>query len=99
MRTRRPTVPVPLPCPGSENNAWRQAEQDLAERDIPHELTFREGQPVHCAYCTERAHRELAELPELIAAIWLEATHGTRPRLVGTIGRTSEEPPWPPAGC
>jgi hypothetical protein len=81
---------MPLACPGSHNNAWRTAEAD----GTPHELAPTWGQPVHCDRCTDRARTELAELPELVAAIWLEATHGTAAKQTGTIGRINI-PAWP----
>jgi hypothetical protein len=86
----------PVPCPGRENHAWREAEQKLAEYGTPHDLTPRWGDPVHCAACAVRAHRQLAELPELVAAIHLEATHASRGPKVGTIGRIGGGiPAWP----
>ena len=86
---------VQTPCPGPHNNAWRSAEAERAATGIDHELQPAWGQPVHCERCTTRAHAELAELPELLAAIWLEATHGTRGLPVGTIGRSATHPAWP----
>ncbi len=78
-------------CPGRENHAWRRAEA-VGE---PHDLSPRYGDPIHCARCTADAHRQLAELPELVAAISLEATHGSRGPKVGTIGRTTNVAAWP----
>lgn len=87
---------TPTSCPGRENRAWREAEQKHTDHGTPHELQPRWGQPVHCQTCTTRAHQQLAELPELVAAIWLEATHGSRGPKVGTIGRSSAtHPSWP----
>jgi hypothetical protein len=78
-------------CPGSHNNPWRKAEA----AGEPHDLTPTWGTPVHCLPCTGRAYRQLSELPELLAAIWLEATNGTREGdKLGTIGR-SPEAVWP----
>ncbi|MFI2078559.1 hypothetical protein, partial [Streptomyces triculaminicus] len=34
-------------------------------------------------------------MPELIAAIWLEAVYSSRGPKVGTIGRSSPRLPWP----
>jgi hypothetical protein len=85
---------MPLACPGSHNNAWRTAEQKLAEHGTPHDLTPTWGQPVHCIRCADRARAELAELPELVAAIWLEAANGTPAKTTGTIGRV-HIPAWP----
>ncbi|MDI5965738.1 hypothetical protein [Streptantibioticus silvisoli] len=82
---------MPTACPGSHNTAWRQAEAD----GQPHNLQPAWGNPLHCTRCTERAHRELAQLPELLAAIWLEATNGTRGLPTGTIGRSPTHPAWP----
>jgi hypothetical protein len=81
---------MPLACPGSHNNAWRTAEAD----GTPHELQPTWGQPVHCGHCADRARTELAELPELVAAIWLEAVNGTPAKITGTIGRVNI-PAWP----
>ncbi|MGW1071560.1 hypothetical protein [Streptomyces sp. NPDC002537] len=50
---------------------------------------------MHCARCAERACAELLALPELLAAVWLEALHGGGRPKTGTIGRSSSEPPWP----
>ncbi|MER6980151.1 hypothetical protein [Streptomyces carpinensis] len=77
-------------CPGPCNNAWRNAEAAGQPHDIP--ATW--GQPIHCLRCANRAHSQLAELPELVVAIGLEAVHGTAPRSSGTIGRTAT-PCWP----
>lgn len=88
-------MPAPQPCPGSCNTAWRKAEQARATVGTEHDLQPTWGQPVHCERCTHRARTELAELPELLAAIWLEATHGTRGLPAGTIGRSPTHPAWP----
>ncbi|MEU1800887.1 hypothetical protein [Streptomyces sp. NPDC019937] len=86
---------MPAACPGAHNNAWRRAEAELKTIGTPHDLKPTWGQPVHCNRCTDRARAQLAELPELVAAIWLEATHGSRGPKVGTIGRSAHRPPWP----
>lgn len=87
---------APVVCPGRENNAWRTAETKLAEHGTPHELNPRWGDPVHCQACAGRAHRQLGELPELVAAIHLEAAHATRGPKAGTIGRIGGNiPAWP----
>jgi hypothetical protein len=90
--TGRPNVPAP--CPGSCNNAWRRAEQQLADDGTEHDIPITWGQPVHCQRCTSRAHAQLAELPELVVAVSLEALCGTAAKMTGTIGRTST-PAWP----
>jgi DNA-binding CsgD family transcriptional regulator len=83
-------------CPGRENNTWRKAEKELAEHGTPHDITPRLGNPLHCHACTNRAHRQLGELPELVAAIHLEALHASRSPKVGTIGRIGGgTAPWP----
>lgn len=83
-------------CPGRENNAWRKAEKEYAEYGAPHDITPRWGNPLHCDACTHRAHRQLAELPELVAAIHVEALYASRGAKVGTIGRVSGgTPAWP----
>lgn len=82
---------MPTACPGPCNTPWRRAQ----ETGQPHDLTPTWGQPIHCTRCTTRAHQNLAELPELLAAIWLEAVHGTpRPADV-TTSRPAGIAPWP----
>jgi len=81
-------------CPGTCNNAWRLAEAQQATDGTGHDIPVTWGQPVHCPRCTHRAHTQLAELPELIVAIGLEALHGTAPKNTGTIGRV-HIPAWP----
>lgn len=80
---------MPTPCPGRCNAAYRRAEQDRTTLGTLHDLSPRHGQPLHCEPCAVRARQQLAELPELVAAIWLEATHGSRGPKVGTIGRSA----------
>jgi hypothetical protein len=80
---------APSPCPGRENRVWREAETALADHGTPHDLSPRWGDPVHCEPCTHRARTQLGELPELVAAISLEASHGSRGPKVGTIGRSA----------
>jgi hypothetical protein len=87
-------VPAPSPCPGPCNNAWRRAEQQLNADGISHDIPVTWGQPVHCQRCTSRAHAQLAELPELVVAIGLEAVCGTAAKTTGTIGRAAT-PAWP----
>lgn len=79
------------PCPSRHNDAWRRAE----DAGQPHDLQPTWGSPVHCLGCQGRAHHQLNELPELLAAIWLEATHGTTPKDAGTIGRVGLVAAWP----
>jgi hypothetical protein len=83
------------PCPGPCNNAWRRAEQQLAVDGIEHHLAPAWGRPIHCERCADRAHAQLAEIPELVVAIRLEAVHGTAPKLTGTLGRTATTPAFP----
>jgi hypothetical protein len=85
---------MPAPCPGSCNNAWRRAEAALAADGTDHDIPVTWGQPVHCLRCINRTHAQLAELPELVVAISLEAVYGTAAKTAGTIGRTST-PAWP----
>lgn len=86
---------TPTPCPGRCNNAWRKAEAARETSSTDHDLKPTWGNPVHCDHCIRRAHTELAELPELLAAIWLEATNGTRGLPTGTIGHSPSHPAWP----
>ncbi|MCX5063759.1 hypothetical protein OG895_43490 [Streptomyces sp. NBC_00201] len=81
---------MPAPCPGPCNNAWRTAEANGTD----HDLTPTWGDPIHCGRCTTRTLAQLAELPELVAAISLEALNGTAPKTTGTISRTAV-PSWP----
>jgi hypothetical protein len=83
-------VPALTACSGPHNNAWRKAET----LGLPHDLTPTWGNPVLCLGCTGNAHRQLSELPELLAAVWLESEHGTPAKLTGTIGRI-HIPAWP----
>ena len=85
---------TPIRCPGLCNNAWRIAEARLATDGTDHDIPVTWGQPVHCQRCTARSQAQLAELPELIVAIGLEALHGTAPKQTGTIGRASVAS-WP----
>lgn len=85
---------MPAPCPGPCNNAWRKAEATQAADGTPHDIPVTWGQPVHCPRCTSRAHAQLAELPELVVAISLEALCGTAPKTTGTIGRAGTVA-WP----
>ncbi|MFD1309857.1 hypothetical protein [Streptomyces kaempferi] len=82
------------PCPGPCNNAWRRAEAALAETGTEHHLTPAWGQPVQCGSCVERGRHQLTELPELLAAVHLEALYGTPAKITGTIGRAGA-PVWP----
>jgi hypothetical protein len=84
-------MPVLTACPSTHNNAWRAAEAAAQ----PHDLTPTWGSPVHCLGCQGRAWQQLTELPELLAAVWLEAIHGTAPKVSGTIGRTGLHAAWP----
>jgi hypothetical protein len=85
-------MPVLTPCPSAHNNAWRKAEA----LGLPHELTPTWGTPIHCLGCTGRAYHQLSELPELLAAVWLEAIHGTKASSqTGTIGRIGLNATWP----
>lgn len=82
---------MPVICPGRCNTAYRRAEVV----GTPHELVPHWGQPVHCVSCRNRARDQLLDLPELVAAVWLEAVHGSPGPKVGTVGRSASEPPWP----
>lgn len=79
-----------IPCPGC-NRAWRQAEA----AGLPHDVQPNLGQPVHCYPCQARTRAALGELPELLAAIWLEATHGTARPADVTTSRPANIAPWP----
>lgn len=83
-------------CPGPCNNAWRRAEAVLADTGTEHHITPSWGQPMQCVGCVGRARQQLAELPELLAAIQLEALHGSRPQSTATIhSRPNDTPAWP----
>ncbi|MCY0917042.1 hypothetical protein OS965_02475 [Streptomyces sp. H27-G5] len=85
------------PCPGSCNAAWRRAETVREETGTEHTLTPAWGRPVQCNACTERARLQLAEIPELLAAVQLEAVYGTHSPSTATIGSrgSSDSPAWP----
>lgn len=85
----------PKPCPGSCNGAWRRAEELLEANGIDHHLTPAWGRPVQCGGCLERARQQLAELPELIAAVHLEAVYGTRSAGIAVRSKSSDAPAWP----
>ena len=83
-------------CPGPCNNAWRRGETVRAESGNEHHLTPSWGQPVQCYECLERARHQLAELPELLTAVQMEALRGTRPQNTATIhSRPNDTPAWP----
>lgn len=85
-------MPLLIACAGRHNNAWRKAEA----AGLPHDLTPGYGDPTHCLGCSAHAYRQLVELPELLAAIWLEAVNGTRAGSdTGTIGRVGLDATWP----
>lgn len=79
------------PCPGPCSRNWRQAEAT----GLPHDFTPTWGQPVHCPTCQQRTRSALGELPELLAAIWLEATNGTARPADVTTSRPANIAPWP----
>jgi len=85
---------APAACPGPCNNAWRRAEAAAAEAGTEHHISPAWGQPVQCYGCVDRGRQQLAELPELLAAVHLEALYGTPAKLTGTIGRVGA-PVWP----
>ncbi|MFE9844689.1 hypothetical protein [Streptomyces goshikiensis] len=85
------------PCPGNCNSAWRRAETLLEETGTEHTLTPAWGRPVQCDACLERARHQLAEIPELLAAVQLESVYGTHAPSTATIGSrgSSDAPAWP----
>ncbi|MEU8920317.1 hypothetical protein AB0D10_05175 [Kitasatospora sp. NPDC048545] len=50
---------------------------------------------MHCQPCADRTRQDLTRLPELLAAIWLEATHGTARPADVTTSRPAGIAPWP----
>jgi hypothetical protein len=82
---------TPTACPGPCNRAWRDAETT----GLPHDYTPTWGQPIHCHTCQDRTRSDLTELPELLAAIWLEAVHGTARPADVTTSRPANIAPWP----
>lgn len=85
----------PTPCPGTCNSAWRRAEELLEANGTEHHLTPAWGRPTQCGGCLERARQQLAELPELIAAVHLEALYGTRAAGIAVRVQSSSTPTWP----
>lgn len=81
----------PTACPGPCSRAWRQAETTGA----PHQLQPSWGQSVHCYGCQTRTRTALHQLPELLAAIHLEAIHGTARPADVTTSRPANIAPWP----
>lgn len=74
-------------CPGPCNRALRRAPD-------PGDRTPEPGNPVWCDRDGLLVARCLAELPELLAAIHLEALYGT-PSPGARVRRTNSAPPWP----
>ncbi|MCW7941672.1 hypothetical protein AAW14_06410 [Streptomyces hygroscopicus] len=85
---------MPAPCPGPCNNAWRRAETTREQTGTEHHIQPSWGQPAQCWGCVDRTRQQLAELPELLTAIHLEALYGTTAKLTGTIGRAGTVS-WP----
>ena len=81
---------TPQPCAGPCSRRWREAEA----KKLPHDIRPYLGNPYWCEYCRARVLRALGELPELIAAIHLEALHGTA-RPGGEKVTASTAPAWP----
>jgi hypothetical protein len=82
---------TPAICPGPCNRNWRQGEAT----GLPHDITPTWGQTVHCHTCQQRTYTALGEIPELLAAVWLEATHGTARPADVTTSRPANVAPWP----
>lgn len=89
-----PTLSTVTVCPGPCNNAWRKAEDALAELGTEHSLTPSWGEPVQCWGCVENTRSDLAALPGMLAKVLEEGTEGTATKVNGTIGRAPEAT-WP----
>jgi hypothetical protein len=89
-------MPTPIPCLGPCNTSWRRAEAARTANGTTHDIPVTWGDPVHCEACMTRADRHLAELPELCAAITLEAVHGTRAPATSSLhSAPTDTTPWP----
>lgn len=91
-----PPTPRPSnhPCPGPCNRAWRRAETNAAKTGTPHTLHPEPGEPLWCHRCATLVYHCLNEIPALLAAIHLEALHGT-PTPGARVHHTHQTPPWP----
>lgn len=83
---------APQICPGPCSRAWRRAEASGEPHDIPEPW----GNPTWCDRDAGIVHRCLGQLPELYAAIHLEALHASPPPMADRI-TTSSEHTWPGA--
>lgn len=81
-------------CAGPCANNWRRAEAKRLADEIPHDLTPWPGNPYWCDRCRTRVLDALGMLPELIAAIHLEALHATPKQQPERVSRTTA-PAWP----
>ncbi|KIF67616.1 hypothetical protein HY68_01570 [Streptomyces sp. AcH 505] len=96
MHTGRPHMPTPTPCLGPCNTTWRRAERALTQHGTAHDVPVTWGDPVHCRSCVDRADRHLSELPELFAAITLEALYGSRSPATSSLhSAPTDTTPWP----
>lgn len=83
----------PTACAGPCANAWRRAETQRLTEGTPHGLQPWPGNPYWCDRCRTRVLDALGMLPELIAAIHLEALHATPKQTERVTASTT--PPWP----
>lgn len=86
-------VPSPTACAGPCAHAWRRAEAKRLSEGTPHDLLPWPGNPYWCDRCRYRVLDALNMLPELVAAIHLEALYAT-PKQNERVSRTTA-PAWP----
>lgn len=86
-------VPTSTPCAGPCADPWRRAEAKRLSEEVPHDLTPWYGNPYWCDRCRTRVLDALGMLPELVAAIHIEALHST-PKQTERV-TTSTAPAWP----
>jgi len=85
----------PFACAGPCNISWRRAEAESTKTQIPHDIRPWYGNPYWCDHCRFRVLTALDGLPELVAAIHLEALNATPKTTTTERVTTSSAPAWP----
>lgn len=88
------TARTAQPCAGPCNRAYRRTDTTTADEAEQQSRKPYYGEPHWCDHCTGIVARALTELPELVAAIHLEALNGT-PTPGARVTHTQQTPPWP----
>jgi hypothetical protein len=81
-------------CAGPCNRQYRRAEANTANTGEKHDLKPDHGDPNWCSHCADTVEHCLAELPELLVTIHLEAIHGT-PTPGARVHHARLSPAWP----